>query len=620
MTISASLVMRRMGGKEGLKGNVRRPRGVHMRSSAAALLLAALFLVSTASAPLVNADSGRSSHPGFGAGPNQDDLVSGTFTVVVTGTSGLDAARLDIWDGSSWSEVTNITSASSWLYGWDSSSVSDGDYKMRLEGWVSGGSTGIGESGDFTVDNTAPNNLDLTPLNPDYGTGASFSDRAWYAIPSTGTLSFTWSATDAHLDFATLSDVPGPGSPSNDGPGFLTYRWDWTSGGFPTEGTWTPKLTVHDEGGLSSTVVRYIGIDTTGPTVGTPSLSVGSGWSNTATLVFSNLYNGASDGNGSGIAGYEVRDSTDPTWNSIGIGGAGTLPLQEGVRTIQFRALDNVGNRGNELNITLQIDQNAPVAGGWVVPELTTGLSGSVAVAVQASDQYSGINHVLSKIQYGFDADGIGDVPDLTNAWVDVGQGLSASLSTNIDWSTKEGQYLSLRSVLHDNASNSVNTATQHFLVLPSLDLSWQTASLDRLVVRAGTQGIVNITSILVSNEPYTGTATVRIQTAPADRNSEVSWTTLESRSLPPSALADKTETILWSVTILNQGEYDIRLVVDPDDSISERDEGNNDAYMVAQGAGQRLVGAVSSFVPSLLLVAFAGAWIGWLISRQRED
>jgi hypothetical protein len=611
--------MRSLPSGKGLKGEVSRHCSVDMRRSAFALLIAALFLLSVAPLTSVSATSGRSSSPTFGAGPTEGDVFGGTFTVVVSGASTFDAVQLDLWDGTSWSGLSNVTSADSWLYGWDSSTVTDGAYRMRMEGWLNGTSHGIIESGNFTVDNSAPSSLVLSPLTPDYGTGASVSDRAWYAIPSNGTLSFTWNASDANLDYASLTDVPGPGSPSNDGPGFLTYRWDWTSGGFPTSGTWDPKLTVYDKAGLSTELLRYIGIDNDGPTVGTPSLSVGSGWSNAITLTFSNLNSGATDSGGSGISGYEVRDSTDASWTAVGTGGAGTLPLQEGVRTIQFRAVDNVDNRGDTLNVTLKIDHNAPQAGGWLVPQLTTALTGTVDVEVQTSDEFSGIDHVTSKVQYGFDSDGTGSVPDLTGAWVDVSQGLSVSLSSAIDWSTKEGQYLSLRAVLYDNASNTANTVTQHFLVLPSLDLAWQSASLDRLVVRAGGTGIVNVTSVLVSNEPYSGSVSIRLQTAPADRNSDANWTTLETRTLSPGDLTDSTETLLFSVTILNQGEYDIRLVIDPDDAISERDEGNNDAYMVAQGSSQRLVGSVSSFAPTLFVVIVAGAWVGWLLSRSRD-
>ncbi len=591
-----------------------------MRRTALIVAIAATLMLALLPIVEVTAKGAKVNPPTFGTGPTQGEVVAGSVTIFVSTTTGLDAASLEIFDGSVWSDVTNITSASSWLYNWDSSSVSDGNYQFRLEGWASGVSTGITNGANFVVDNTVPSNLAFVTENPDYGTGLSLSNRAWYAIPSTGTLSFTWNATDANLDHATLTTVPGPGSPSNDGPGFLAHRWDWSTGSFPSQGTWDPVLTVYDEAGLTTTETRYIGIDMVGPTVGTPTLSINSDWNNAQNLVFSNLFNGASDSSGSGIAGYEVRDSADATWNSIGIGGSGTLSLQEGVRTIQFRAVDNVGNRGSSSDYTVRIDHVAPVAGGWLVPELTTGQSGAVGITVQASDALAGIDSTLSKIQYGFDSDGVGQTPDITGSWIDVGYGLSSSLSSSIDWSTKQGQFLSLRAVLIDNASNSGNSVTQHFMVFPSLDLSWNSASVDRLVVRAGTEGRVNVTSMLVSNEAYAGSVVVRLQTAPADRNSNVAWTTIETRTLQPNSLADLQEQMLWTVTILNPGEIDIRLTADSSDSISERDEANNDAYMVAQGANQKTVGSVSSFSPTLVMIMIAGLYFGLQISRPKPE
>jgi len=581
---------------------------------AATLMLTLLPIVE------VTAKGAKVNPPTFGTGPTQDEVVAGSVTIFVSTTTGLDAASLEIFDGSVWSDVTNITSASSWLYNWDSSSVSDGNYQFRLEGWASSASTGVTNGANFVVDNTVPSNLAFVTESPDYGTGLSISHRAWYATPSSGTLSFTWNATDANLDHATLTTVPGPGSPSNDGPGFLAHRWDWSTGSFPSQGTWDPVLTVYDEAGLTTTETRYIGIDMVGPTVGTPTLSINSDWNNAQNLVFSNLFNGASDSSGSGIAGYEVRDSADATWNSVGIGGSGTLSLQEGVRAIQFRAVDNVGNRGDISNYTVKIDHVAPVAGGWLVPELTTGQSGAVGITVQASDALAGIDSTLSKIQYGFDSDGVGQTPDITGSWIDVGYGLSSILSSSIDWSTKQGQFLSLRVVLIDNASNSGNSVTQHFMVFPSLDLSWNSASVDRLVVRAGTEGRVNVTSMLVSNEAYAGSVVVRLQTAPADRNSNVAWTTIETRTLQPNSLADLQEQMLWTVTILNSGEIDIRLTADSSDSISERDEANNDAYMVAQGASQKTVGSVASFSPNLVMIIIAGLYFGLRVSRPKPE
>jgi hypothetical protein len=97
-------------------------------------------------------------------------------------------------------------------------------------------------------------------------------------------------------------------------------------------------------------------------------------------------------------------------------------------------------------------------------------------------------------------------------------------------------------------------------------------------------------------------------------------WTTIETRTLQPNSLADLQEQMLWTVTILNPGEIDIRLTADSSDSISERDEANNDAYMVAQGASQKMVGAVPSFSPTLVMTIIAGLYIGLQISRPKSE
>jgi hypothetical protein len=125
---------------------------------------------------------------------------------------------------------------------------------------------------------------------------------------------------------------------------------------------------------------------------------------------------------------------------------------------------------------------------------------------------------------------------------------------------------------------------------------------------------------MLVSNEAYAGSVVVRLQTAPADRNSNVAWTTIETRTLQPNSLADLQEQMFWTVTILNPGEIDIRLTADSSDSISERDEANNDAYMVAQGAKQQIVGSVPSFSPTLVMTIIAGLYFGLLISRPKPE
>ncbi|RUA05972.1 MAG: hypothetical protein DSY88_00210 [Candidatus Poseidoniales archaeon] len=589
-----------------------------MRGCATRVILLALVLLASLLAPSTIAAGGRAVTPDFGSGPDEGDVIGGSFTIVAVNTTDVDALLLELWDGSAWASIVNLSS-SPWIHNWDTTGVVDGDYRLRMEGFDSGASLGTSQSGNFTVDNTDPANLQFAVLSPDLGGGSSISDRAWFDIPSTGVLSFTWNATDAHLSHAALTGVPGPGTPSNDGPGFFAYRWDWTTGSFPAQGTWTAQLKVFDTASNSATAVVYIGIDTVGPDVGTPTLSVGSGWTDATSLAFSGLNIGASDNGGCGIDHYEVRDSTDSTWTDIGSTGGGSTALQEGVRTIEFRAVDLLGNAGSATAATISVDQTNPVAGGWVLPELVTSLSGGVTVSVQASDDRSGIDAANTTLYYGFDANGIGDQPDVTNAWIQFGTGLTASLPSSIVWSTKQGQYLSLRAVLKDNASNSAISPVQHFIVLPSLDLSWESASVDRLVVRAGSSGVVNITSVLISNEPWTGSPSVSLQTAPADRDSTVNWTTMETRTLSSGSLVDLKETLIWSVTILTAGELDIRIVIDSDDAIAEKDEGNNEVYVVAQGAEPGMVGVVPGFMPDMLTVILAGLFVSIWMSRKRR-
>ena len=62
-------------------------------------------------------------------------------------------------------------------------------------------------------------------------------------------------------------------------------------------------------------------------------------------------------------------------------------------------------------------------------------------------------------------------------------------------------------------------------------------------------------------------------------------WTTLNSVSINTGYLMDQQERIFVNITLLTAGEFDIRVIVDPDDSISERDEGNNEAFLLIGAA-----------------------------------
>ena len=87
-----------------------------MRRQVVTIALMALFLLALISPAGVSAGSAKSSPPTFGTGPTEGEVLSGTITIVVSTTTGLDSAQLDLNDGNGWISLTNITSASSWIY------------------------------------------------------------------------------------------------------------------------------------------------------------------------------------------------------------------------------------------------------------------------------------------------------------------------------------------------------------------------------------------------------------------------------------------------------------------------------------------------------------------------
>tara|TARA_A100001037_G_scaffold220663_1_gene198467 strand:- start:963 stop:2774 length:1812 start_codon:yes stop_codon:yes gene_type:complete len=567
----------------------------------------------------VEATTGRSGDLDFSGGPDAGQVISGTFTIRATNVDTTNTSYIDVevFDGSTWSAIAQITS-SPWLTSWDTSAHADGDYQLRMEGtFTNATTTGWVTSPTFTIDNTAPSALSLGVSNAIIGDGSSTINRAWFATPESGTLDFSWSATDTHLSHATLTNVPGSGTPPQDGPGTLLNSWSWSPGDLE-EGKWASVLSVYDDAGNSAQSSIHIGIDRSGPVVGAPTLSVTPGsWSDATALIFNGLASNATDNGGSGIDTYHVRDSADE-WTDIGSGGAGSMILNEGVRTIQFRAVDKVGNIGDAHNVTMMIDRTAPISGGWVFgSEITDSLIGSVDVSIDATDANSGIDVSSCSIEYGFDVNGDGQIPDISTAWIPVGSGTSSTLSSSIDWSTRAGQYLSLRANLVDTAGNSATTAASHFLILPGLDFTVSDATLNRLIVRAGSQDPVQLEAQIETNEFYSGSVVLSIQSAPASRDSLTDWTTLDSVVLPSGSFIDQQEQISMNITLLTAGEFDIRVVVDPDDSIPERDEGNNELFLLVAAADPEVIGSVTGFVPDLLILFIAGLFASSILNRR---
>ena len=556
----------------------------------------------------------------FSNGPAEDESVTGlkTVTFSLTGTGTIDSILVEIAEvGGAYSTLTNLT-GTPWLFNFDSTSQMNGTYTLRATGWDSDVSdVTVATTDEFTIDNQVPVITAFTALSPDVGTGATSSDRAWYNVGETGTIEFRYGISDDDFDRATLQNVPGPGSPATDGPTSLAYGWDWSSGSF-SEGTWNPRLTVFDDSGLSSSETIFIGIDRTGPTMNSVSVGDGGTWQSTTSVSISGILDAANDGAGSGVDIVELQIDGG-TWSTVTTN-THTVTLSEGNHSISLRATDRVGNVGNTISETVRVDTSMPELVGWTVDPLTTNLIGIANISFSTYDLLSGIDEDAVSLQYGFDSNGVGLTPDLSGQWLELpGSGLDRGLAM-ANWATKSRQYLMLKATIVDEAGNSETTDPQGFQVMPGLDLSWNTTAtdLDRLVVRPGENfGNVTITGEVRSNQMYAGAVVVSLEAAPADRSATTQWTVMSVLTLPAGSLGDNVESVEWSYTVPNSGQYDLRVRIDPSNVIDENSEINNDHYMVVTGADVSSPGLVPSFAPSLIALICIGFFVALIQQRD---
>ena len=556
----------------------------------------------------------------FSNGPVQSESVTGlkTITFSISGTGTIDSILVEIASqGGAYTTLTNLT-GTPWLFNFDSTSVANGTYTMRATGW----DTDVDDStltttGEFTIDNHVPGITAFTVLSPNVGAGTSSSDRAWFSIPETGTLEFRYGVSDDDFNRATLQNVPGPGSPSTDGPSSLTYGWDWSSGSF-SEGTWNPRLTVYDDSGLSNTSTLFIGIDRTGPTMSSITVGSGSTWQSSTNVELSGVLDGANDGTGSGVETVELKIDSG-SWTAITTN-THSITLEEGNHTLELRATDKVGNVGNTITATVQVDTTIPEMVGWTVDALTTDLVGQANISFAAYDLLSGIDESEISLQYGFDLNGVGLTPDLSGQWLEVpGTGLDRDLAL-ANWATKSRQYLMLRATVVDEAGNSETTEPRAFQVMPGLDLYWNVTETDvnKLVVRPGdTFGNITISGEIRSNKAYPGSVAVILEAAPADRNAATEWTVMQAQTLLAGSLGTGVAYLTWNYTVPNTGQYDLRVRIDPSNLIDENSEINNDHYMVVTGADVSSPGLVPSFAPTMFALLCAGFVVAWLQQRD---
>ena len=558
----------------------------------------------------------------FSSGPNANQDVKGLFTLTFTssGVGNISSIEIEISrDGSNWSSVANLTSTP-WLKHVDTTVYDNDSWTFRARAYDSdvNNFTEWFTSGEFNIVNQVPVITSFGLSNTGVGTGTTALDRAWYSVAADGTLFFTWDASDDDLTHASLVNVPGPGTPTDDGPGTLANGWDWSTGAI-AEGTYNPRLTVWDGSGLSTSKTMFIGIDRTAPTMTTPTVGNGNEWIDSTSVTISGFDSATDDGSGSGLDYVQIQQ--DSVWSDV-TSSSTTLTFTEGEHQISVRAVDRVGNIGSPVNVDVKVDITEPEGISWSVDELSTSHVGPVNISFSAQDLGSGIDLDNSKIQYGFDLNGVGATPDQSGRWIDLGvSGLEGTMGL-ASWATKSRQYLMVRAIVTDNAGNELVTIPNSFQILPGLDLSWNATEtgVDRLVARPGdTNGQIEVTSLLEANQAYGGAVTVHLQAAPADRDSTIDWTTMQTVVVEGGNLSDECqcEYITWDYVVPNTGQWDLRLVIDPSNAIDERDESNNYHYSMVTGASVSGVGVVPSFAPGIIALVLTGFAVAWYQKKR---
>ena len=558
----------------------------------------------------------------YSNGPTANQDVKGLFTLTFTpaGTGTISSIEIEISnDGNTWTQVANLTSTP-WLKHVDTTAYNNDSWTFRARAWDSdvGNFTEWFTSGEFNIVNQVPVITSFELTNLGVGSGTSALDRAWYSIATDGTLFFTWDADDDDLTHASLANVPGPGNPTNDGPGTLAYGWDWNTGAI-AEGTYNPRLTVWDGSGLSASQTMFIGIDRTAPTMTAPTVGNGNEWVNDNIVTISGFDSATDDGSGSGLDYVQIQQ--DSVWSDI-TSSSTTLTFAEGEHQISMRAIDRVGNIGTPIDVDVKVDTIEPEGISWTVDEISTSHVGPVNISFSAQDLGSGIDLNNSKIQYGFDLNGVGATPDQSGRWIDIAEsGLEGTMGLT-SWTTKSRQYLMVRAIVTDNAGNELVTIPNSFQILPGIDLSWNSTEtgVDRLVARPGdTNGQIELNSLLEANQAYGGPVTVHLQAAPADRDSTIDWTTMQTVVIEGGNLSDECqcEYITWNYVVPNTGQWDLRLVIDPSNAIDERDESNNYHYSMVTGASVSGVGVVPSFAPGIIALLLTGFAVAWYQKRR---
>ncbi|HEY3017207.1 MAG TPA: Ig-like domain-containing protein, partial [Gaiellaceae bacterium] len=448
------------------------------------------------------------------------DYLRGTVTLNASPDpdgSGIQSVAFEYTDagGSTWTLIgTDTTGPAPYSASWDTTSVPDGHYDLRIRITDNADNVTTANLPDKVVDNTAP-------------------DVATVGAPTegqlvTGTVAVTASASDATSPIASVQFLVRGSLLGTDTTAPFSLDWNTTTG---ADGAATIQVIVTDMAGNSTTsAVRNVSVDNVSPA---PTLADPGQYLN-GTISLS----ATSDPDTTEVD-FERRPAGGGSW--VTIASDTTLPwdtsldttaLADGLYDFRAVATDQTGHTGTSaIRSNIRVDNTAP-SGSLTAPASGATVGGSsVALGVSVSDAGSGVASVRYELR-----------PTGGGSFTQIASSSAAPFGATWDATTVATGSYDLRPLITDRAGNTFTGAT----VTVDVDVTAPT------VVLANPGATISGTVTLTATVTGTGAAQVVFGATPAGGGA---WTSLGTDTSGPWSVS-------YDTTKLSDGMYDLRATV----------------------------------------------------------
>ena len=96
-----------------------------------------LLILSSICSGIVAGTDARNNSLDFVNPPSSGEIIGGTYSVAIVNITGLDYVILEVEEGTTWTQISNM-SGSPWSTSWDTSTVAEGNHRLRITGLLTG--------------------------------------------------------------------------------------------------------------------------------------------------------------------------------------------------------------------------------------------------------------------------------------------------------------------------------------------------------------------------------------------------------------------------------------------------------------------------------------------------